>query len=130
MVLKTYFDNLRTLCYTNNITFKIDMLKQPIQNKRSEFCGAYACFGVIELFKNPFKTVGLLFNKFKSRTKIMNDRRISNYVIKRWPESICSLNLSSNPNSIKIVLTDRRLNKKIFTAQFCSKMTYGSTKCL
>ena len=113
-----------------NIYFSLDKLKLPIQAINSEFCGAYVCFAVVELFKSKTKSVASLFKQYKPGTRSLNDKRISSYVNTKWPNQLCSVKSKSNINQLKIPLFMRKNGNYVKKTQFCPKLTYGDTKCL
>ena len=115
---------LKQKCFYKNIKFDIDTLKHSIQHPLSLLCGAYVCFGVIQLeLMDPNTKLETVFKCFKKHSHKINDRAVGRYVNKLWPVRSC---FSSNklPNLPRFYSTTQ------IAPPFCPKLQYGYNECL
>ena len=124
--ISKYIDNIRKICYLNNISFVLETLPKPLQDANSEICGGYACFVVLK--QGTLKSVSLrkMFASFKPSCSKENDLKIAQFIRKYWPVRTCTSNKNSN-----IKQPTFSWNKRMgIMPSFCPKKVYNDSKCL
>ena len=88
--INNFITDLKHKCFYENIKFNIDTLKHSIQHPLSLICGAYVCFGVVQLeILGPNVKLETVYKSFKKHSHKINDRIVGRYINKLWPVRSC-----------------------------------------